>query len=89
MKINKILVPTDFSEEAGHAVDFACEIAQKVDAQVILLHIVDVPAEEGGASTNMLGGSVSGTSFGEAGDHGGNPFMLYMHKLMPGQVEAF
>ncbi|MCG8386172.1 MAG: universal stress protein [Cytophagales bacterium] len=39
--MQKILVPTDFSEQANNAVDLASKLAQKMDAEVILLHVVE------------------------------------------------
>lgn len=45
MKINTILVPTDFSAPAEHALSTAMELAKAVDAKIVLLHAyhVDVP----------------------------------------------
>ncbi len=40
--ISKILVPIDGSEHARHAIDFASEIAVKLDAKIMLLHAVPV-----------------------------------------------
>ncbi|MEM9857317.1 MAG: universal stress protein [Bacteroidota bacterium] len=39
--MKKILVPTDFSEHAGYAVDFATKLTKKMDAELILLHVVE------------------------------------------------
>ena len=41
--IKKILVPTDFSVGAQDAVDYAIEVARRLDAQVTLLHCYQVP----------------------------------------------
>jgi len=41
--MKKILVPTDFSEQAVNAVDFAAQIAKKHKAEVHLLHILELP----------------------------------------------
>lgn len=43
MKISRILVPTDFSEEATNALKVAAQLAQKFEAEITLLHIIDVP----------------------------------------------
>lgn len=44
--MNRILVPYDFSELADHAVEFACQVAQKTDAkEVLLLNVVEHPTE--------------------------------------------
>jgi len=45
--MKKILVPTDFSEQAGFALDLALGIARKNDAEIILLNVLDIP---GGAA---------------------------------------
>lgn len=39
-----ILVPTDLSEGAEVALDYACELAAKLDATVNILHVIGVPA---------------------------------------------
>jgi nucleotide-binding universal stress UspA family protein len=39
-----ILVPVDFSEYAEHALDYAVELAAKLDAQVHILNVIGVPA---------------------------------------------
>lgn len=42
--MKKLLVPTDFSEPAEYALSFACDIAKKVDGELVLLHIVEYPS---------------------------------------------
>jgi nucleotide-binding universal stress UspA family protein len=44
--MKKILVPTDFSNPAKLAVEVACEIARKANAEVVLLHVIEVPSTE-------------------------------------------
>ncbi len=39
-----ILVPTDLSEGAEAALDYACELATKLDATVHLVHVIGIPA---------------------------------------------
>jgi universal stress protein A len=39
-----ILVPTDLSEGAEQALDYACELARKLGAQVHLLNVIGIPA---------------------------------------------
>ncbi len=39
-----ILVATDFSEAAEEALDYACELAGKVDAKIVLVNAIGVPA---------------------------------------------
>lgn len=43
--MKKILVPTDFSEQAFNALKAAAGIARKSNAEIILLHIIDLPHE--------------------------------------------
>jgi nucleotide-binding universal stress UspA family protein len=38
-----ILVPTDFGDAAGHALDMAVALAEKFDAEITLMHAVPVP----------------------------------------------
>jgi universal stress protein A len=40
----QILVPTDLSEGAEQALDYACELARALGAQVHLLNVVGIPA---------------------------------------------
>ncbi len=44
--MKKILVPVDFSDPANWAVDTAAFVAERADATVILLHIVEQPTSE-------------------------------------------
>lgn len=46
MKINKILVPVDFSECSNRAVDFALHLGEKFNAHITLLHVVTLFHEE-------------------------------------------
>ena len=39
-----ILVPTDLSEGAEQALDYACELARILDAEIHLLNVVGIPA---------------------------------------------
>jgi len=43
MLAKRILVPIDFSPASEHALDYACELAAKLDATVHVLHVVSVP----------------------------------------------
>lgn len=43
MQINQILVPTDFSENAKHAVSYAIELAKRCSAKLHLLHTPVIP----------------------------------------------
>lgn len=41
--VKTILVPTDFSDKANKAIDFATLIASKTKAKIVLLHVVELP----------------------------------------------
>jgi len=41
--MNKILVPTDFSEQAENALKVAAQLARKHDCEIYLLHILEIP----------------------------------------------
>src|SRR5690606_2686906 len=43
--MKKILVPTDFSEQALNAVKAAASVARNSNTEIILLHIIDLPQE--------------------------------------------
>ncbi len=53
-----ILVPTDFSVGAGHALDYAVALAAKLGARIHVLHVVTLPAYgvdvTGVASSNVI-----------------------------------
>jgi len=40
----RILVPTDLSDGAEQALDYACELARPLDAQLHLLNVISIPA---------------------------------------------
>lgn len=68
--MRRILVPTDFSDQARNAFEVAVAIAQKTGAAIKLLHVVDVPQ--------------SYTPFSVTGDRFGGDEMdqVYMMKLL-------
>lgn len=39
--MKRILVPTDFSEQAGYAMNLACQIARKTKSELVALHVLD------------------------------------------------
>lgn len=51
--MNKIIVPTDFSEQAQNALDLASEIAGKTGAQIVLMHVIEYAKKQ----TTFLGSS--------------------------------
>ena len=63
MKLEKIVVATDFSEGAAQAADYAADLAQHFEAELVLVHAynVDIPM----ASPMMSGGYVLPDGFFE------------------------
>lgn len=57
--MQKILVPTDFSPLASFATNTALQIARKTGAEVILLHVVEMP----GAAFSVTGQTVNNSEF--------------------------
>jgi nucleotide-binding universal stress UspA family protein len=43
IRLERILAPTDFSECSAQAVEYACELGARFQAQVQLLHVVESP----------------------------------------------
>jgi len=39
--MKRIILPTDFSEQAGYAMDLACQIAQKTSSELVVIHVLD------------------------------------------------
>ncbi|WP_418264731.1 universal stress protein [Flavobacterium faecale] len=50
-----ILVPTDFSPHAENALKTAAEIAKKTDAEILLLHMLEIPSQMNDAITGAAG----------------------------------
>ncbi len=44
IKLKRILVPTDFSESARHALTYGISFAREYEAELILLHVVETMA---------------------------------------------
>lgn len=55
--MKKIIVPTDFSEQAQHALDLASEIANKTGAKIVLMHVIEFAKKQ----TTFLGSSTLST----------------------------
>ena len=49
--MKKILVPTDFSETANKARDYAIQLAQLIEAEIILLNTFHIPYSGASAGT--------------------------------------
>ena len=50
--MNAILVPTDFSKHAAYAAEVAAQIAKRTGAEVVLLHVINLPNYEENAFSN-------------------------------------
>jgi len=57
--MKRILVPTDFSPLAGYATEAALQIAARTNAEVILLHVVEMP----GSSFSVTGQNIDNSEF--------------------------
>lgn len=55
--MKKIIVPTDFSEQANNALDLACEIANKTGAKIVLMNVLEYSKKQ----TTFLGSSALNT----------------------------
>ncbi|MBU2940092.1 universal stress protein [Lacinutrix sp. C3R15] len=44
--MKKILVPTDFSEQANYALEVAAMLAKKNNSEIYLLHMIDIPLSQ-------------------------------------------
>ncbi len=43
LHVRRILVPTDFSEAADHALTYAVGLAEQFGAEILLMHTVEIP----------------------------------------------
>jgi len=71
----RILVPTDFSEQADYALNLAHQLALEMNAEIELLHVLDVP--DGDRFAGMENISFTGEASGNQGMND-----LYFYKLM-------
>jgi universal stress protein A len=60
MTITRIVVPTDFSVDAETATRYAIELAQRFDASVHLLHVVESPIMAGAWSSELYTTEIAG-----------------------------
>jgi len=49
--MKQILVPTDFSEQAENALQLATEMAKANDAELLVLHVVEIPGQQSFSTT--------------------------------------
>lgn len=54
--MKKIIVPTDFSETASHALDFALDFNRRIKGEIILMHVVELPSYSFSAMGEMTTG---------------------------------
>jgi len=80
--MKRILVPTDFTEQSENALEFAYQIAKKIDGEIKLLHVLDVP--EGDRYSGMDSINTSGEFSG--GQHIDDLFFV---KLLEKTKERF
>lgn len=71
----RILVPTDFSEQADYALKLAHQLALEMNAEIELLHVLDVPGGDRFAGTENI--SFTGESSGNEGMND-----IYFYKLV-------
>ncbi len=56
--MKKIIVPTDFSEQATNALSLACEMAQTIKAKIVLIHVIEHSKKQ----TTFMGSSALNTT---------------------------
>ncbi|MBS0000474.1 MAG: universal stress protein, partial [Cyclobacteriaceae bacterium] len=71
----RILVPTDFSKQADYALELAHQLALEINAEIQILHVLDVP--EGESFAGMENISFTGESSANTGMNA-----LYFYKLV-------
>jgi nucleotide-binding universal stress UspA family protein len=52
--MGKIIVPTDFSENAAKAFEYACELASNINKEITLLHAFQIPVMDTSIPTFMV-----------------------------------
>ncbi len=88
MNIKKILVPTDFSLRANSALDVAVNIARQTDAEVELLHIIEVPAQHRAEAQDVIGtaGGI-GTGGSDVSEIMHVPYMVNLIEYTKGKIQ--
>lgn len=61
--IKKILVPTDFSEQAENALKVAAQMAKRYDSEIYLLHMLELPMQLIDPSRSSSGGNLPESMF--------------------------
>jgi nucleotide-binding universal stress UspA family protein len=82
--MKKIIVPTDFSRQANHALDFACEIANKTGAKIVLMHVIEYSKKQttflGSSALNTMGSVSTGIEMDDI-------YFIELYKKRRGQLE--
>jgi nucleotide-binding universal stress UspA family protein len=74
MNLKTILVPTDFTPEAERALGVAATLARRSGAEILLLHVIDVPSVPMGAA------GINNIGFSDKSDE--DPVGTYVPKLV-------
>jgi len=82
--MTRILVPTDFSKQADYALDLGHQLALELNAEIELLHVLDVPGAEGFGGIENI--SVTGDASGNAGMD--NVFFIKLVEKTKERMEA-
>ncbi|HET8809095.1 MAG TPA: universal stress protein [Flavobacteriaceae bacterium] len=61
--IKKILVPTDFSDQAENALKVAAQLAKRYDSEIFLLHMLELPLQLIDPSRGSTGGNLPESLF--------------------------
>lgn len=60
-----ILFPTDYSDNARNAFQFACNLAQKMDASITMMHAFNLPLIENAKTMDQLAHSITEVKVGQ------------------------
>ena len=82
--MKKIIVPTDFSEQANNALDLASEIASKTDAKIVLMNVIEYSKKQttflGSSALNTMGSISTGIEMDDI-------YFIELYKKRRGQLE--
>lgn len=77
-----LLVPTDFSKPSRVAAQYAAKLARKLDAKLVLLHIIDVP----GSQRSLLKWQKLQTAMVEIAEEDGKNLVAALRKMTRGAI---
>lgn len=63
--MKRILVPTDFTEQSKNALEFAYQLAKRINTEIELLHVLDVPGHDTDSGLDNI--AISGEASGSGG----------------------